>query len=47
MSVKPDILFFKLIGEEGEAKKVRSMKGDATKNGKLAGKVVKVKKGIM
>jgi hypothetical protein len=47
MSAKPDILFFKLIREAGDAESVRSMKGDATKNGKLTGKVVNVKKGIM
>jgi hypothetical protein len=46
MSARPDILFFKLNGEAGDAERVSGMKGDATKNGKLAGKVVKVKKGI-
>ena len=47
MSARPDILFFKLNGEAGDAENVNNMKGDATKKGKLAGKVVKVKKGIM
>jgi hypothetical protein len=47
MSANPEILSLRLTGDNGENKKVSSMNGAATKNGKLRGKVLKVKNGMM